>query len=99
MLVRTELHLNVVKPVPEPLKESGALRAFVCGRGRTENQSSLPAVTEVKNLIFQLLEFIMLEPHSFTGLAVADLDVVSHRWQQVHTAFRAFHVSLHSFDC
>jgi hypothetical protein len=40
------------------------------------------------------LEFIVLEPHSLTGLTVVDLYLVPYRWLQVHAAFRAFHLSL-----
>src|ERR1039458_6443398 len=96
MLVRTELHVQIIKPVSEPLQESATFWALVSRRGRTENQSSLPAITEVKDLILQFLEFIVLEPQSFTGLTVIDLKLVSYRWQQVHAAFRAFHLSLRS---
>ena len=94
MLVRTELHLQIVKPIPEPVEQSVTFGAFGgCGR-RTEDQGSLRVFAEVKDLILQFLEFIVLEPHSFTGLTVVDRDLVPYRWQQIHAAFWTFHLSL-----
>ncbi len=46
---------------------------------------------EVKDLIFQLLELLILQPHPSTGWTVVDLDLVPNCWHQVRIAFGTFH--------
>src|SRR5580700_5792963 len=91
MLVRTKLHLQIVESVLELLQQGGTLRALIIGRVRAEDQSAFPAVAEVKYLILQFLQLVVLEPHSFANRTIVDIELVPHHGDQVYGAFRAFH--------
>src|SRR5208283_2738707 len=94
MLILAKLHFQIIEPVPESLEESIALGAFSGCRRRTEDQGSLRMLAEVKDLIFQLLELLRLQPHPFARLTVVDLDFVSNCWNQVRVALRTFQLCL-----
>jgi hypothetical protein len=46
---------------------------------------------KVKDFIFELIEFLMLQPHAFTGWAVIDLDLVPNCRRELRPASRTFH--------
>src|SRR6185312_8459645 len=91
MLVGTELHFEIVEPVAELLQGGRALRTLLARGGRAEHESPLPAVAEIENLVLQLLQLIVLEPHSPARLTVIDLELVPLRRLQVHTTPRTLH--------
>src|SRR3984957_14587178 len=94
MLVRTKLHLQIVESVLELLQQGGTLRALIIGRLRAEDQSALPAVAEVKYLILQFLQLVVLEPLSLANRTIVDIELVPHHGHKVYGAFGAFHFSL-----
>src|ERR1017187_1171450 len=94
MLILAKLHFQIVEPVPESLEESVTLGAFSGCERRTEDQGPLRMFAKVKDLIFQLLELLIVQPHPFTGRTLVDLYLVPNCWYQVRMAFRTFQLCL-----
>ena len=65
----------------------------MCER-RTEDQGPLRMFAKVKDLIFQLLELLIVQPHPFTGRTLVDLYLVPNCWYQVRMAFWTFQLCL-----
>lgn len=88
MLVHAKIHLQIVESVLESPQRSAVLRAFG-GDGRgTEGQRTFGIIAEVEGFILQLIEFLVLQPHTFAGWTVVDLELVPGGWRQVRIAFR-----------
>jgi len=97
VLILAKLHFQIVEPVPESREKSVTFRAFIDGRGGAGDQRPLRMFAEVENLIFQLIEFLMLQPHALTRLAVVDADLMPNRGRKIYLTFWAFQLGLHFY--